>query len=190
MDHYDSQQTNDYMQPEEDWDRDLLLDPAWEKQQRKVSSLPSPPQPPCRSSSARRAPSSRLRTGSRLARAGAGDAWPLRGGVLGYRRGRKGESPFPRARERRARARGGGAAGGQVALGSAIQATRPQPHGPRVGRGWETVLGRLGLSRWRGSCLLRIDFPFPSPPPGRLSIWRWQRASWAALGLVPAGGEQ
>uniref|UniRef100_A0A2K6F2M8 F-actin cross-linking protein n=1 Tax=Propithecus coquereli TaxID=379532 RepID=A0A2K6F2M8_PROCO len=36
MDHYDSQQTNDYMQPEEDWDRDLLLDPAWEKQQRKT----------------------------------------------------------------------------------------------------------------------------------------------------------
>uniref|UniRef100_A0A8C3PYQ5 Actinin alpha 1 n=1 Tax=Chrysolophus pictus TaxID=9089 RepID=A0A8C3PYQ5_CHRPC len=29
-------QTNDYMQPEEDWDRDLLLDPAWEKQQRKT----------------------------------------------------------------------------------------------------------------------------------------------------------
>uniref|UniRef100_A0A674GPV3 Actinin alpha 1 n=1 Tax=Taeniopygia guttata TaxID=59729 RepID=A0A674GPV3_TAEGU len=36
MDHYDAQQTNDYMQPEEDWDRDLLLDPAWEKQQRKT----------------------------------------------------------------------------------------------------------------------------------------------------------
>uniref|UniRef100_A0A670I1D9 Actinin alpha 1 n=1 Tax=Podarcis muralis TaxID=64176 RepID=A0A670I1D9_PODMU len=36
MDHYDSQQTNDYMQPEDDWDRDLLLDPAWEKQQRKT----------------------------------------------------------------------------------------------------------------------------------------------------------
>ncbi|XP_074765813.1 alpha-actinin-1 isoform X4 [Athene noctua] len=36
MDHYDPQQTNDYMQPEEDWDRDLLLDPAWEKQQRKT----------------------------------------------------------------------------------------------------------------------------------------------------------
>ncbi|XP_023611630.1 alpha-actinin-1 isoform X7 [Myotis lucifugus] len=36
MDHYDSQQTNDYMQPEEDWDRDMLLDPAWEKQQRKT----------------------------------------------------------------------------------------------------------------------------------------------------------
>ncbi|KAG8449550.1 hypothetical protein GDO86_016267 [Hymenochirus boettgeri] len=34
MDHYDSQ--NNYMQPEEDWDRDLLLDPAWEKQQRKT----------------------------------------------------------------------------------------------------------------------------------------------------------
>ena len=26
----------DYMNQEEDWDRDLLLDPAWEKQQRKV----------------------------------------------------------------------------------------------------------------------------------------------------------
>lgn len=37
MDHYDSQQTNDYMHPEDDWDRDLLLDPAWEKQQRKVN---------------------------------------------------------------------------------------------------------------------------------------------------------
>lgn len=46
MDHYDSQQTNDYMQPEEDWDRDLLLDPAWEKQQRKVSSHAGPPQTP------------------------------------------------------------------------------------------------------------------------------------------------
>lgn len=46
MDHYDSQQTNDYMQPEEDWDRDLLLDPAWEKQQRKVSNHPGPPQLP------------------------------------------------------------------------------------------------------------------------------------------------
>lgn len=28
--------TDDYMTQEEDWDRDLLLDPAWEKQQRKV----------------------------------------------------------------------------------------------------------------------------------------------------------
>lgn len=28
--------TQDYMTQEEDWDRDLLLDPAWEKQQRKV----------------------------------------------------------------------------------------------------------------------------------------------------------
>uniref|UniRef100_A0A6I8T2K5 Actinin alpha 1 n=2 Tax=Xenopus tropicalis TaxID=8364 RepID=A0A6I8T2K5_XENTR len=34
MDHYDSQ--NNYMQQEDDWDRDLLLDPAWEKQQRKT----------------------------------------------------------------------------------------------------------------------------------------------------------
>lgn len=27
-----------YMEQENDWDRDLLLDPAWEKQQRKVSA--------------------------------------------------------------------------------------------------------------------------------------------------------
>uniref|UniRef100_A0A3B4H4P3 Alpha-actinin-2 n=1 Tax=Pundamilia nyererei TaxID=303518 RepID=A0A3B4H4P3_9CICH len=37
MEHYDEE--NDYMQQEDDWDRDLLLDPAWEKQQRKVRSL-------------------------------------------------------------------------------------------------------------------------------------------------------
>lgn len=174
------------MQPEEDWDRDLLLDPAWEKQQRKVSSLPSPPQPPG-STSSTRAPGSRLRTGSRLAQAGAGDARLLRGGVLGYRRGRKGESPFPRARERRARARGGGAAGGQVALGFAIQATRLQLHGPRVGRGWEAVLGSLGLSCW----LLAPDrfSPFPSPPPGRLSIWRAVAARFLGRpGLGTCGG--
>lgn len=30
----------EYMEQEEDWDRDLLLDPAWEKQQRKVSAHP------------------------------------------------------------------------------------------------------------------------------------------------------
>ncbi|XP_048456406.1 alpha-actinin-1 [Rhincodon typus] len=38
MDHYDANhsQGDDYMQPEDDWDRDLLLDPAWEKQQRKT----------------------------------------------------------------------------------------------------------------------------------------------------------
>lgn len=32
---YSGQQS--YMEQENDWDRDLLLDPAWEKQQRKVS---------------------------------------------------------------------------------------------------------------------------------------------------------
>lgn len=32
----------EYMEQEEDWDRDLLLDPAWEKQQRKVSVRPFP----------------------------------------------------------------------------------------------------------------------------------------------------
>ncbi len=30
------------MEQENDWDRDLLLDPAWEKQQRKVSASESP----------------------------------------------------------------------------------------------------------------------------------------------------
>lgn len=34
MDHYDGEEN--YMHPEDDWDRDLLLDPAWEKQQRKT----------------------------------------------------------------------------------------------------------------------------------------------------------
>lgn len=72
MDHYDSQQTNDYMQPEEDWDRDLLLDPAWEKQQRKVRICPKPPQPPIGASSVRLASGSGLGTGSRRAPAGAG----------------------------------------------------------------------------------------------------------------------
>lgn len=33
---YTIQQDEVYMIQEEDWDRDLLLDPAWEKQQRKV----------------------------------------------------------------------------------------------------------------------------------------------------------
>lgn len=31
---------DEYMIQEEEWDRDLLLDPAWEKQQRKVSRCP------------------------------------------------------------------------------------------------------------------------------------------------------
>lgn len=33
---YTIQHEDAYMTQEEDWDRDLLLDPAWEKQQRKV----------------------------------------------------------------------------------------------------------------------------------------------------------
>lgn len=40
MEHYDGE--NDYMHQEDDWDRDLLLDPAWEKQQRKVSPTDRP----------------------------------------------------------------------------------------------------------------------------------------------------
>lgn len=33
---YTIQHEEAYMTQEDDWDRDLLLDPAWEKQQRKV----------------------------------------------------------------------------------------------------------------------------------------------------------
>ena len=36
MDPYDDDDDQVYMQQEDSWDRDLLLDPAWEKQQRKV----------------------------------------------------------------------------------------------------------------------------------------------------------
>uniref|UniRef100_A0A3Q4G6G9 Actinin alpha 3b n=1 Tax=Neolamprologus brichardi TaxID=32507 RepID=A0A3Q4G6G9_NEOBR len=36
---YTIQHEDAYMTQEEDWDRDLLLDPAWEKQQRKVAEL-------------------------------------------------------------------------------------------------------------------------------------------------------
>lgn len=32
-------QQDGYMEPEEEWEREGLLDPAWEKQQRKVSSF-------------------------------------------------------------------------------------------------------------------------------------------------------
>lgn len=34
--------TEEYMIQEDSWDRDLLLDPAWEKQQRKVCSWECP----------------------------------------------------------------------------------------------------------------------------------------------------
>lgn len=39
--------TQTYMEQENDWDRDLLLDPAWEKQQRKVGERSSGPAGPC-----------------------------------------------------------------------------------------------------------------------------------------------
>lgn len=35
-----------YMEQEEEWEREGLLDPAWEKQQKKVSSLFTPLTPP------------------------------------------------------------------------------------------------------------------------------------------------
>lgn len=35
--HYDNGYEEEYMLQEDEWDRDMLLDPAWEQQQRKVS---------------------------------------------------------------------------------------------------------------------------------------------------------
>lgn len=35
--HYDNGYEDEYMLQEEEWDRDMLLDPAWEQQQRKAS---------------------------------------------------------------------------------------------------------------------------------------------------------
>lgn len=37
MVHYDNGYEEAYMMQEDEWDRDMLLDPAWEQQQRKVS---------------------------------------------------------------------------------------------------------------------------------------------------------
>lgn len=36
---YDASYQDDYMQQEDEWEREGLLDPLWEKQQRKVSKL-------------------------------------------------------------------------------------------------------------------------------------------------------
>lgn len=35
--HYDNGYEGEYMLQEDEWDRDMLLDPAWEQQQRKAS---------------------------------------------------------------------------------------------------------------------------------------------------------
>lgn len=37
--HYDNGYEDEYMMQEDEWDRDMLLDPAWEQQQRKVRIL-------------------------------------------------------------------------------------------------------------------------------------------------------
>lgn len=37
--HYDNGYEDVYMMQEDEWDRDMLLDPAWEQQQRKVSNF-------------------------------------------------------------------------------------------------------------------------------------------------------
>lgn len=60
---YTVHQEEAYMTQEEDWDRDLLLDPAWEKQQRKVRfGAPVPPL----AARAGPAPSTRPLTGQNL----------------------------------------------------------------------------------------------------------------------------
>lgn len=40
--HYDNGYEEEYMMQEDEWDRDMLLDPAWEQQQRKVRQKNSP----------------------------------------------------------------------------------------------------------------------------------------------------
>lgn len=40
MNNYDGVYTDGYMEQEEEWEREGLLDPAWEKQQKKVSPQP------------------------------------------------------------------------------------------------------------------------------------------------------
>lgn len=170
MDHYDSQQTNDYMQPEEDWDRDLLLDPAWEKQQRKVSSRPSPPQPPAPARSARRASGSGLGTGSRRARAGAGDARPRLGRVLGYRLGRKVEHPAPEPANAQPERGEVGPPAGRSPRGRGSRLPGCRRIFLWAGRGGGAP--EAGAEPLARRPLLGIDFPFPSPPPCRLSVWR------------------
>lgn len=99
--------------------------------------------------------------------------------------------PFSRARERRSLSVGrwGRPRAGRLGVRDSGHrvAAAPSPRGQGVeGGAWEA-----GAEPWRGGCLLRIDFPFPSPPPGRLSIWRAVAARFPGRpGLVPAGGEQ
>lgn len=45
---YDDDDEEDYMKQEEEWNRDEVLDPAWERQQRKVGTRCTPRGPsPC-----------------------------------------------------------------------------------------------------------------------------------------------
>ncbi|CAF4875763.1 unnamed protein product [Pieris macdunnoughi] len=37
--HYDGGYTDGYMEQEEEWEREGLLDPAWEKQQKKIAAV-------------------------------------------------------------------------------------------------------------------------------------------------------
>lgn len=107
MDHYDSQQTNDYMQPEEDWDRDLLLDPAWEKQQRKVSSSPHPLQPRALIRSARCTPGLWVGNQFPARKSGGGDiAATARWGIELQAPGGRAEHPCSGAREQLSRGAG------------------------------------------------------------------------------------
>lgn len=172
MDHYDSQQTNDYMQPEEDWDRDLLLDPAWEKQQRKVSSHPHPLQPRALIRSARYTPGLRVGNQFPARKSGGGDiAATARWGIELQAPGGRAEHPCPGAREQFAAARGGGAAGGQIASERVVRATPVLPKPSPRGQGAGAMLQKLGLRLRLHGCFLGIDFPLPS-----LFSWRLHMA--------------
>lgn len=140
MDHYD-QQTNDYMQPEEDWDRDLLLDPAWEKQQRKVSAPPCSPLAHTRTTGPPRLGPTALIVRSRAGARLAGAAW--RGEA--NRRG-------PRGRVERA---GDGGAGSEVPRRVSPQ-QQMSPQSPALG-----PQVRPGGAGSPGGC----GGPPPQPPP-------------------------
>lgn len=156
MDHYD-QQTNDYMQPEEDWDRDLLLDPAWEKQQRKVSAPPCSPLAHTRTTGPPRLGPAALIVRSGAGARLAGAAW--RGEA--NRRGRGGGWSAQVMAGRGARCRGGSPRsnrcppshrhsgrrcarverGARGAVAGPPRSPRRPPRSPRPGPGGGTVTG-------------------------------------------------
>lgn len=165
MDHYDSQQTNDYMQPEEDWDRDLLLDPAWEKQQRKVSNLPGPSQPPARGSSACGALGfwAANRFQARTS-GGGGCAAAARWGVGLQARGGRGSAPAPEPANAEAERWEVGPPAGRSPWGGLPRLPGCSPRGPARARrgGGPLEAGAEPRARWQ-LAPDRFSLSFPAP---------------------------